>query len=146
MDRRIESLEEVLEKKIKEKLLSGVSVAIFGKDIDYAKGFGSRNEKGDAIDGDTIMGIASMGKSMVALACAILHGEGKLKLDDPVSDYVKDFRVPGNPKDTVTIRHLAMHTAGIPPMEPLEWSIAVNTPEKESDWSKALKKSAPNKM
>lgn len=146
MDRNLQALEELLEKKIKEKNLPGVSVAIYGKDVDYSKGFGIRNEKGDAIDGDTIMGIASMGKSMAALACAILHVEGKLNLDDPVSDYVKDFRVPGNPKDTVTIRHLAMHTAGIPPMEPLEWSIAVNTPGRESDWAKTLKKTAPNKM
>ena len=54
--------------------------------------------------------------------------------------------MPGNPKDSVTIRHLCMHTAGIPPMEPLEWSIAVNTPGRDSDWARQLKKTAPNKM
>ena len=48
--------------------------------------------------------------------------------------------------DTVTLRTLAMHTSGIPPMEPLEWSIAMNSVNRESEWITAMRKGAPNPM
>ena len=84
---------------------------------------------------------------MTALCACILHTEGKLSIHDPVSDYLPDFRVPGQPKESVTIRHLAMHTAGIPPMEPLEWSIAMNSVDRsESDWLLAMRRTSPNQM
>lgn len=146
LDERI--IDEYLKEKVKQKNLSGVAVAVRGPEgFSFERGYGFRDMAMTcAPDGNTIFGIASMGKSMAALSCAILAAEGKLSLDDPVSKYIPDFRVPGNPKDAVTIRHLAMHTAGIPPMEPLEWSIAVNTPGRENDWAREMKRTAPNKM
>ncbi|MBF1167254.1 MAG: hypothetical protein HXL96_03675, partial [[Eubacterium] sulci] len=39
-----------------------------------------------------------------------------------------------------------MHTAGVPPIAPLEWSIVMNTPGRDSEYERELKKSAPNKM
>lgn len=141
-------LDEYLREKIREKKLSGVAVAVKGPDgFAFERGYGVRDAAMTcAPDGNTIFGIASMGKSMVALSCAILAVEGRLSLDDPVSQYIPEFRVPGNPKEAVTIRHLATHTAGIPPMEPLEWSIAANTPGRDSEWAREMKRTAPNKM
>ena len=72
------------------------------------------------MDGDTIFGVASMSKSMTALALAMLEEEGKLSLEDPVVRYFPTFQVPGNARDEVTLRHLAMHTSGIPPWS--RWS------------------------
>lgn len=144
----LKRLDEALHKLIEEKNLTGVAVAISGPEGPvFEKGYGFRDaEMKIAPDGNTIFGIASMSKSTAALSAAILAAEGKISLDDPVYKYLPDFDVPGNPKDSVTIRHLCMHTAGIPPMEPLEWSIAVNTPGRDSDWARQLKKTAPNKM
>lgn len=141
-------IDKFLRQKIKEKMLSGVAVAVRGPDgFSFERGYGWRDVgRGIAPDGETIFGIASMGKSMAALCCAILAAEGKMSLDDPVAKYIPDFRVPGNPVDSVTVRHLAMHTTGIPPMEPLEWSIAVNTPGRENEWSRKMKETAPNAM
>lgn len=141
-------LDACLEKKFKELKVSGVSVAIRGPEgYTFERGYGYRDlNHSIAPDGETIFGIASMGKSMAALSIAILAAEGKLKLDDPVSKYIPDFRVPGNPPESVTIRHLAMHTTGIPPMEPLEWSIVMNTQGRETEYDRKLKKTAPNKM
>lgn len=128
--------------------LSGVSVCVKGpEDVVFEKGYGFRNaEKTIAPDPDTMFGIASMSKSITALAISILETEGKLSWDDPVYHYFPNFSVPGAAKDTVTLRHLAMHTAGIPPMEPLEWSIAVNSVNRDSEWIRAMRKSAPNSM
>ncbi|MBQ8563351.1 MAG: beta-lactamase family protein [Firmicutes bacterium] len=146
MDTR--ELDFFLEKKVEELKLAGVAVAVRGPEgVLFEKGYGYRDkEMTTPPDGNTIFGIASMSKSMAALACAILATEGKLSLEDPVSKYVPGFHVPGNPDDAVTIRSLAMHTTGIPPMEPLEWSIAMNTPGRNSEEDRQLQASAPNRM
>ncbi len=70
----------------------------------------------------------------------------KLSWDDPVYHYFPRFRVPGAARDAVTLRTLANHTSGIPPMEPLEWSIAMNSAGREGEWVRAMRKSAPNAM
>ena len=143
-----QKLDSCLEQKFKELKVSGVSVAIRGPEgYTFERGYGYRDLKRSIKpDGETVFGIASMGKSMAALCIAILAAEGKLKIDDPVSKYIPAFRVPGNPPESVTIRHLAMHTTGIPPMEPLEWSIAMNTPGRATEWDKKLQATAPNAM
>lgn len=125
-----------------------VAVCIRGPEgILYERGFGHRSiEKNLPVDGDTVFGIASMSKSMTALACCILETEGKMSLDDPVVKYFPTFRVPGTPKECITVRHLAMHTAGIPPMEPIEWSIAMNSVERDSEWLREMRRTSPNKM
>lgn len=142
------AVEEKVTALIARDRLPGVSIAILGPNGPvYEKGFGHRDAAGNIpVDPDTIFGIASMSKSITALALAILETEGKLSYDDPVYKYFPKFSVPGAAKDTVTLRTLAMHTAGIPPMEPLEWSIAVNSINRESEWITEMRKSAPNPM
>ena len=132
-----------------KKNLAGVSACIMGPEGPvYTYNHGFRDAAQSVCpDSDTMYGIASMSKSMTALCACILHCEGKLDIHDPVSLYLPDFAVPGQPKEAVTIRHLAMHTAGIPPMEPLEWSIAMNSENRsESEWLLAMRRSAPNRM
>lgn len=143
----LNELDAALAKRIREKKLPGVSVCIRGPEgVIFEKGYGVTNKAGRAIDENTVMGIASMSKSTSTLALAILAHEGKCSFDDPVTKYFPQFRVPGNPVESVTLRHLAMHTAGIPPMEPLEWSIVCNTPDRQSENDKLLQSSSPNKM
>lgn len=144
----INELDKKLAERIKKKNLPGVSVCIRGPEgIIFEKGYGYADDKGTRpVDEDTIYGIASLSKSMTTLACAILANEGKLSFDDPVYKYFTSFDVPGNPKDSVTLKHLGMHTAGIPPMEPLEWSIAMNTDGRDSKWLREMRRTAINKM
>ncbi len=126
----------------------GMAVCIRGPEGTlFEKGYGCRSmEPKKNVDGDTVFGIASMSKSMTALACCILQAEGKMSLDDPVTDYFPDFHVPGAADECVTVRTLAMHRAGIPPMEPLEWSIAKNSIERDSKWYREMLRTAPNQM
>ena len=132
-----------------KKRLAGVSAAICGpQGLCYTWNYGFRDVGGRIVpDSDTMYGIASMSKSLTALCACILHTEGRLDLGDPVAAYLPDFAVPGQPREAVTIRHLAMHTAGIPPMEPLEWSIAMNSEgRRESEWLTHMQATAPNRM
>lgn len=111
------------------KHLAGVSAYIaVPNGFAYAWNHGFR-DTAQAIcpDSDTMYGIASMSKSITALCACILHVEGRLDLSDPVSRYLPAFSLPGQPREAVTVRHLAMHTVGIPPMEPLESSVGSKT-------------------
>lgn len=145
----IKALDAYLDRWAKQKNLAGVSACIMGPDgEEYIWNYGFRDAAGSIMpDKDTMYGIASMSKSLTALCACILHCEGKLSIDDPVSDYVPGFSIPGQPQEAVTIRHLAMHTAGIPPMEPLEWSIAMNSVDRsESEWLVTMRRTSPNQM
>ena len=129
--------------------LAGVSAFIMGPDGPvYSWNYGFRDAAGQIMpDCDTMYGIASMSKSITALCACILHCEGRLSIHDPVSKYLPGFSIPGQPKEAVTLRHLAMHTAGIPPMEPLEWSIAMNSVDRsESPWLLSMRRTSPNRM
>jgi len=142
------ALDERVQFLIKKDRLPGVTVCIKGPEgVVFEKAYGFRNaDMTVPTDMDTMFGIASMSKSITCLALAILATEGKLSYDDPVCKYFPDFRVPGAPRDLVTLRTLAQHTSGIPPMEPLEWSIAVNSINRSGEWIDAMRASAPNSM
>ena len=77
---------------------------------------------------DTIFRIASMTKPVTSVAIMVLVDAGKLKLDDPVSQYLPEFKDRPvisklNPADAtyetrpakraITIRHLMTHTSGL---------------------------------
>jgi CubicO group peptidase (beta-lactamase class C family) len=67
-----------------------------------------------AVTPDTTFRIASISKTMTAIAVMQLRDEGHLDLDEPVNGYLKTFTVePPAGADAVTIRHLLTHTSGI---------------------------------
>jgi len=146
--RNEQQLTEYLQNYFDKKNYPGVSVCIRGPEgIIYEHGFGYRSiARGTRVDPDTVFGIASMSKSFTTLACCILACEGKMSLDDPMVKYFPNLHIPGIPDELVTVRQVGMHRAGIPPMEPLEWSIAMNTPERENEWHNTMVKESPNKM
>jgi CubicO group peptidase (beta-lactamase class C family) len=124
---RIDSL---LGSALINKWTAGASalVAVNGKVI-YDKGFGFRDRESKALMSPTSeFRIASMTKPIVTAAAMKLVEEGKLKLDDPVSKYITEFKnmkviATFNGKDTtyttvdaktpITIKNLMTHTSGI---------------------------------
>lgn len=141
-------LDAYLQRLFEEKKYPSVTVCVRGPEgILFEKGYGYCDmAKTRPANPDTVYGIASMSKSMTALACAILAAEGRLSFSDPITKYFPEFQIPGTPKECVTLRHLAMHTTGLPPVAPLEWSIVMNTPGRNSKAERALIASSPNKM
>lgn len=144
----VEKLESYLAELFEKRGYPGMAVCIRGPEgILFDMGLGCRSmEPRRGVDGDTVFGVASMSKSMTALACCILQVEGKMSLDDPVTDYFPDFHIPGAADECVTVKTLAMHRAGIPPMEPLEWSIVKNSAERDTEYRRELLRTAPNQM
>jgi CubicO group peptidase (beta-lactamase class C family) len=56
--------------------------------------------------------VASITKTVTATAVLQLQEQGKLRLSDPVQQYLPTFPYP-----TITIRHLLSHTSGLPPYD-----------------------------
>jgi CubicO group peptidase (beta-lactamase class C family) len=76
----------------------------------YAQGFGLANlSYGIPNDPKMVYNIGSVSKQFLGYAFAMLHVEGKLNLDDPVSKYLEDW-----PEfdEVVTLRQLLSHTSG----------------------------------
>lgn len=148
MVQKVQALDAYLEKLFEKRGYAGVAVCVRGPEgILYERGFGVRSmEPEAAVDPDTMFGIASMSKSITALACCILEAEGKMSLEDPVSKYFPGLRIPGAPDEWLTVETLATHRTGLPPMEPLEWSIAMNSVERDTPWYREMLRTAPNKM
>jgi CubicO group peptidase (beta-lactamase class C family) len=77
------------------------------------------------VDKDSLFRVYSMTKPVTGMAAMILIGEGRMKLDQPIADFLPEFANmqiltdPANSLDAVpaktqiTIRHLLTHTAGL---------------------------------
>ena len=95
--------------------------------------------QGTLIETDTVFHLASVGKQMTAVAILQLVEKGKLALDDPAAKYLPEL---SGWADKVTIRHLLLHTGGLPDVyEALEERAGASgqRPGPEPDNAAALK-------
>lgn len=73
-------------------------------------------EAREGMDEHTPMALASLTKPITAMGVLVLVDQGKLRLDDPISRYIPEFRMErrdlGSPP--ITVRHLLQQTSGIP--------------------------------
>jgi CubicO group peptidase (beta-lactamase class C family) len=72
---------------------------------------------------DTIVNVWSSTKTVAALCVLILHDRGALSLDDPVATHWPEFAANG--KESVLVRHLMAHTAGLPVFDDVPDDLAV---------------------
>ena len=118
MERTTQILGEDFEQKIatimQQMKIPGLSIAVTKEqEIIYAKGFGCRNlERNLSASSDTIYGIGSCAKAVTCLAILMLHEQGKLSIDDPISKHIPVKL--GSEEDPVRIKHLMSHSSGIP--------------------------------
>jgi CubicO group peptidase (beta-lactamase class C family) len=93
----------------------GVAVAIVQGEQVYLKGYGVRSRADNAkVTPDTLFPIASCTKSFTTTAMALLVDEGKMKWDDPPSQYVPYFHLSDPLVDReVTLRDLVTHRTGL---------------------------------
>ena len=97
----------------------GLSVGVvYDQDLIWGRGFGfSDLERHTPATPQTIYRIASITKLFTSTAMMQLRDQGRLQLDDPVTNYVSWFSVRTTDNDDappITIRHLLTHTSGLP--------------------------------
>ena len=88
-------LDKLVNKTLEVFEVPGIAVAIIkeGKII-HSKGYGMRSlDTKEAVDENTLFGIASNSKAFTSAALSILVNENKLSWDDRVRDYIPEFRL-----------------------------------------------------
>lgn len=127
---RLSRIDRVIRENIDQGKIAG-AIGFIARDgkIIYNKAFGYSDLKTKTpMKTDDIFRIASQTKAITSVAVMMLFEEGKLLLDDPVSNYIPSFAKPlvldkFNPADSsyttvpakreVTLRDLLTHTSGI---------------------------------
>lgn len=111
-----QELTTALDSIVSNGQIIGVGVAMVNQDgVLYTRGFGYADKATQApYTENTIQHIASVSKTLIGIALLKAQEMGKLKLDDPIEKYLP-FPVtnPNFPNETISIRHLALHTSGI---------------------------------
>ena len=80
-------------------------------EVIYRRAFGQANiELNIPMKPENVFQIGSMTKQFTAIAVMMLVEQGKLKLDDDITEYIPDYPTHGN---KITIHHLLTHTSGI---------------------------------
>ena len=99
-----------------DRTLAGLALGVVGDGAPTRfVGLGRADaDAGRAIDAGTVFRIASISKTMTAIAVMQLVEESRLSLDDPIGEHLRSARVqPPAGAPPVTARHLLTHSAGI---------------------------------
>jgi CubicO group peptidase (beta-lactamase class C family) len=116
LEQRVRLFEVWLDAKLAYEHIPGVAVGlVFDQELVWSKGFGYADaERQVAMTPGTHFGICSISKLFTAIAVMQLRDQGKLRLDDPVSQYLPYFKLQAPEGPPVTIRALLTHTSGLP--------------------------------
>ena len=111
--------EEYIEKIMETYGAVGMGVTVVSpQKTMYRKFFGWRDEeKRLPVDENTLFGLASVTKSFTCLAIMQLHEKRKININDPVSQYIPEYR--NQNQKTVRVYHLMSHSAGFFPQKRL---------------------------
>ena len=91
-------------------LFNGVIVVVDKGTVVYKKGFGYADEqKKIKNDEHTAFNLCSISKQFTAMAVMMLEAQGKIRLEDELSTYIPELPYKG-----ITLRHLLIHTSGLP--------------------------------
>jgi len=127
---RLSKIDRVLQDYVEKKWIGGASaIVVHNGDIVYYKAFGfNDNGSKKKQQRDDIFRIASQTKAITSVAVMMLYEQGKFLLEDPISNYIPEFKSPRvldkfNKADTtyttvpakreITIHDLLTHTSGI---------------------------------
>ena len=105
-----EKLQKVLDKKISKYDVRGVSAAVIFPDQKIWTGVSGVSYGTVSMNADMLFAIGSITKNVVATLTLKLAEEGKLSLDDPLSNWLPEYP---HVNSAVTIRQLLNHTSGI---------------------------------
>ena len=126
---RLDRIDAMLKQSLKDNTIPG-AVALIARNgkIVFHEAYGNADANGKKLQKDAIFRIASQSKAITSTAVMMLWEEGKFRLDDPISEYIPEFKNPevlinfrysdttytSKPANKeITIRHLLTHTSGL---------------------------------
>ncbi|UHA73253.1 serine hydrolase domain-containing protein [Paenibacillus sp. 481] len=106
-------IDRFIQSQMDHNQIPGLAVAVVHRDRTiYAKGFGITGE-GLPVTTKTPFAIASLSKSITALAVMQLVEAGKINLDAPIATYIPSFKLADPRGGNITVRQLLNHTSGL---------------------------------
>ncbi len=129
-DDRYARVAEVLAEKLESGLDVGASVAVSVDAQLLVDIWGGHVDEARTVpwERDTITNVFSTTKTMTALCALLLADRGELDLHAPVARYWPEFKAAG--KESIEVRHLLSHTAGL-----AGWTVPLAS-EDLADWEK----------
>lgn len=111
-NRQISAIDSTINELMTRTLTPGVSISVaIGKEIVWSKGYGKADMENDALaKPNTVYRLASVSKSITAVAIMQLVEQGKIDLDAPIQKYVPSFPEKKYP---ITTRQLLGHLSGV---------------------------------
>jgi CubicO group peptidase (beta-lactamase class C family) len=117
VERVVAELEPEIQRTLLEGRIPSAAIALVAGDrVIWSGAYGHSNlwARTPATT-STVYLIGSTFKTMSAVALLKQMEQGKFKLDDRVSDHLKEFKIQNeDPQRPVTFRHLLTHTSGLP--------------------------------
>ncbi len=121
----IKLLEAQLEADRVRLKIPGLSAAvILDREILWARGFGYADlERRVPATPQTLYRVGSITKLFTATMLMQLREQGKLQLDDPLTEHIPESRRGNRARELsrVTLRQLVSHTSGLPTEAPLDY-------------------------
>ncbi len=106
-------IERFMDAYVREGMFNGIALVARDGEVIFEKAYGYANEEwGTKVDRHTKFRLASLTKQFTALLILQLAEEGKLALEDTISDHLSWYREDTGSK--ITIHHLLTHSSGIP--------------------------------
>ena len=105
-----------IRKYIEGGLYAGLACASSRGDL-YLEGSRRIDDPKLPVTADTLFDLASVGKTQTAALCALLYADGKLDVDAPFTEYIKDH-VLAKENCRITVRDLATHSGGFDNSKP----------------------------
>ena len=126
-------IEAAVDRAMENGQIPGVAIGIVKDgELAYANGFGLADIAGDTpVSSQTLFQIASVSKTLVAVAILQLAEQGLVDLDAPVTEYLPYFTLTEPESRDITIRQLLTHTAGMPDVA--NWIAEVRDQELRTD-------------
>lgn len=116
VDARLQGIDTLLNKVLKDQNIAGFSVAVVdGDKVIYSKGFGYRDvENKKPVTPNTLFAIGSSSKAFTSALLGILQKEGKLSLDGNAVSYLPQLRFfNDNMNNQITVRDMMTHRTGL---------------------------------
>jgi CubicO group peptidase (beta-lactamase class C family) len=113
---KVERIDAFVSQQMQRHGIPGLALALVdGDTVIFMKGYGKADQTGRLITPKTPFILASVSKPLTAVAIMQLVDAGQVELDAPVQKYLPEFRVADTiASSQITVRHLLLHTSGIP--------------------------------
>jgi CubicO group peptidase (beta-lactamase class C family) len=113
-DSKFSPIGKLIVREMKRLQVPGVAIGIYTKGEEFTAGFGVTSvEHPLPVTPDTLFQTGSISKTFTGTVIMQLVEQGKIDLDAPVREYIRDFRVKDKSvSKKVTVRHLLTHMGG----------------------------------